>query len=85
MIKIWNNKTIKSGIKSAVVFEKKSSEDKIITDFHYNGIPKEGSHCTYLSIILIDLFLIIELKLLSTGVSTKMQIHFQRKKDQQIY
>ena len=32
----------------------KSYEGKISTDFHDNGIPKKGSCCISLSIVLID-------------------------------
>ena len=33
---------------------KKSYDGKINTNFHNNEIPKEGSQCIYLSVILID-------------------------------
>ena len=32
----------------------KSYDGKISTNFNCNKIPKEGSHCTCLSVILID-------------------------------
>ena len=32
----------------------KSHEGKINTNFHDNSVPKEGSHCVYLSVTLID-------------------------------
>lgn len=32
----------------------KSYNGKISTNFHDDGVPKEGSHCFCLSVILID-------------------------------
>ena len=32
----------------------RSDEEKIITNFHNNTIPKENSHCICLSVILIN-------------------------------
>ena len=53
----------KSEIKTAVVLKKKltvgktktkSCEDKISSNIQDEGIPKEGSLCIFLSVILID-------------------------------
>ena len=60
---------IKSGIKVVIVLKKesepvynekyiktkiKSYNSKINTNFHDNGLPKEDSHCIWLSLILVD-------------------------------
>ena len=61
--KIWdkNSNTVKKGFDSEPVYNEKyqktkttSYEGKISTNFHDDGIPKEGSHCIGLSVILID-------------------------------
>ena len=43
---VYNKKYLKVKIKS--------SEGKLSTNFYNDGIPKEVSHCIYLSVILID-------------------------------
>lgn len=61
--KIWNkvSNTVKEGFDSKPVFSRKylktktkSSENKVSTSFHDDGIPKEGAHFNFISIILID-------------------------------
>ena len=61
--KIWDkvSNTVKEGFDSGPVFSRKylktktkSSEGKVSTSFHDDGIPKEGSHCISSSVILID-------------------------------
>ena len=43
---VYNKKYVKTKVKSY--------EDKISTNFHSDKIPKEGSQCICLSVILID-------------------------------
>ena len=43
---LYNKKNLKTKIKS--------HEGKINTNFHGDNIPKEGSECIYLSVVLID-------------------------------
>ena len=63
---IRNNvsKRIKKGFQSEQVCNEeylksniKPCEGKINTNFHEGGIPKKGSHCICLSVILLILFL----------------------------
>ena len=56
---IWDkgSNTIKKRFDSDEKYLKteiKSYEGKISTNFHVDKIPKEGSHCICLSVILID-------------------------------
>ena len=61
--KIWDklSNSIKKGFDSELVYNKKYLktktkfyEGKINTNFHDDRVPKEGSHCICLLIILID-------------------------------
>ena len=47
-----------------------SDEGKINSNFQDNGVPKKGSHCIFLSVILLILFLKRE-KLLSNNFFIK--------------
>ena len=61
--KIWDklSNSIKKGFDSELVYNKKYLktktkfyEGKINTNFHDDRVPKEGSHCICLLVILID-------------------------------
>ena len=63
MNKNWDKarKSIEKRFNSKLVFNEKylktkikSFEDKIITNFYDNGIPKDGFHCVCLSVLLVD-------------------------------
>ena len=43
---VYNEKYLKTKVKSY--------EEKISANFHNNKIPKEGSQCVYLSVVLIN-------------------------------
>ena len=49
--RIWQWTTVQGNISKAKI---KSSEVKINKNFHNDGIPKEGSYCISLSVLLID-------------------------------
>ena len=59
--KIWDkvSNSVKKDFNSKPIANEKylkPYEGKINTNFHGKGIPKEGSHCIYSSVILIALF-----------------------------
>ena len=58
----------------------KSYNNKIKANFHGSKVPKEGSPCSNLPIIVIDSVFKLGKKLLPTAISSRMQVQHKRKR-----